>query len=474
MFDVKDVKMTDAKNNQKVLIPTVATNLSNITRFLQGPITLTHHISQVFNKNIYVFGEVHDTEKVCIDTRQSVSMEVFLDQTIKANTNKIIDIFIEQPYHNKFYGSSNEEHKLKEIEKQYKYDMEEYEEELAEYKRNLARIEANYKFNLEQYKYDIEEYEEEMAILGPQSLTEKPVFPVKETIEPPVPPTKGKIDEASEYNSLFKLVTHFKTCIPRWNKGTTNKCPYPNVRIHLTDVRQQLNIENYIGWLDEFGDIINDRTKKVKLFRDLNADEREELIYDIVGTASMMIKSDGIFSTLEDFKEQARINKNLKAIQDTKLSEEIAKWFDTRLNKYGINLDFIKNAIRLYQQWLTEYKPLLKRDNNYESRLSHLDAKIDKICKDIRDFGVLMVDYYTITRIFRGYKPKTQTETWYSQPAKDIVIYVGDAHARNYREFLNYMKFKQVEATQSTQYIMYSYPFYSCLDITKIKQHLFQ
>jgi hypothetical protein len=54
MSDIRDVKMSDAKSSQKVLVPTAANRdfKSNITKFLQGPITLTHHISPMYNKYI--------------------------------------------------------------------------------------------------------------------------------------------------------------------------------------------------------------------------------------------------------------------------------------------------------------------------------------------------------------------------------------------------------------------------------------
>jgi hypothetical protein len=110
-------------------------------------------------------------------------------------------------------------------------------------------------------------------------------------------------------------------------------------------------------------------------------------------------------------------------------------------------------------------------------QLSNADTKLRLISTILSDYGVLLVDYYTITRIFREFKPKTQGQ--YSESPKDIMIYVGNAHAENYREFFKYMEFTETESTYAQMHVpnvgnnLPLPELYSCLDITKIKQPLF-
>lgn len=445
---------------------------TNAVHSLQGPITLTHHVSSVYNKNVYVFGEIHDTEKVCADIRQSTSMEQFLDQTLKADSNRMIDIFIEQPYVKEEDSESNTEHKQKEIEKQYQQEMKWYQYELEDYEKEQVQADQSYLRDMETYKSMLKIYEEDMVDDG-YSMFDKPELPVKEIIQPPTMPVKGKVEEISEQHSLFKLVHHFRTCFQRSSK---DKCLYPNARVHLTDVRQELRAENYIYWLFAVERSINNRVNAMEIFSKIKPETQKKLVDGLLSDVEFLLLEDGKIAGLEDFKAVSRITKNLKNIKDSKLANAIAKWFDDKLKTYNIDDKFIENAIETYKLWLASYQPFHGRNKDAEAKFEQLDTQLDKITRTIADFGVLMVDYYTVTRIFRSFTPKSQGQ--YSQPAKDVIIYVGDAHAENYREFFQYMKFQQVESTSSSQYVTnigskIKYQMWSCLDISKIKQPLF-
>jgi hypothetical protein len=56
----------------------------------------------------------------------------------------------------------------------------------------------------------------------------------------------------------------------------------------------------------------------------------------------------------------------------------------------------------------------------------------------------IFLEKYTIHSryaIARAFKTPTQIEGKYSKPMKNIIIYVGDADARNYREMLQLLTF---------------------------------
>ena len=88
------------------------------------------------------------------------------------------------------------------------------------------------------------------------------------------------------------------------------------------------------------------------------------------------------------------------------------------------------------------------------------------------------MDAYTLSRIFKQFKPKNQ-QTPPTQPIEphNIIVYAGDYHARVYGEFLRENGYRLVQRTgyfhdeksgeESIDYDL------SCIDISNFKQPFF-
>lgn len=84
---------------------------------LIGPISLSEHYSEKYDKHIFIFGEKHDKETKC-DEKKGINIVNFIEQTLQSNKDKIIDIFLEQSF---IYDEKNERNSyLKDIILKYK------------------------------------------------------------------------------------------------------------------------------------------------------------------------------------------------------------------------------------------------------------------------------------------------------------------------------------------------------------------
>lgn len=70
---------------------------------VRGPISLTEHVSAEHKKHIYIFGESHYGAAVCPPEAKVVAVEDLIRATIEANMDKVIDVFVEFPYYDKWW-----------------------------------------------------------------------------------------------------------------------------------------------------------------------------------------------------------------------------------------------------------------------------------------------------------------------------------------------------------------------------------
>jgi hypothetical protein len=76
--------------------------------------------------------------------------------------------------------------------------------------------------------------------------------------------------------------------------------------------------------------------------------------------------------------------------------------------------------------------------------------------KFISALKICLMDYYTLARMFRKFRRVKHT---YSETPQDIILYVGDHHARNYRRVLSVLNFSKTH---------YVYSETQCLDVGHI------
>ena len=91
-FDIIDFT---PKNNDYMFVDIF--KKSNNPTYILGPISLSYHISEKYNKKIYIFGDQHKfISRTCSD--QTMKIDSFIDYVLNNNTDKLIDIFLEFEY----------------------------------------------------------------------------------------------------------------------------------------------------------------------------------------------------------------------------------------------------------------------------------------------------------------------------------------------------------------------------------------
>jgi len=78
---------------------------------------------------------------------------------------------------------------------------------------------------------------------------------------------------------------------------------------------------------------------------------------------------------------------------------------------------------------------------------THLSAWITLFRSEIRDFGVIMMDYYTLMRMFKTFKKKKDQKVDQPIKANNIIIYAGEMHSNRYGRCLQHLGFKIYEKT---------------------------
>lgn len=436
----------DTKDTKDVKTPGI--------NFLKGPISLTHHVSTLYNKNVYVFGEDHQTDRICNNNKTAVLPHIFFDKVLKDNPDKVIDVFIEQPYNEDKVDINTDEFKTAEVQRLQK-----------------EKDDNNSMWN--------------------------------EVFGMPIDHKVITINDIPD-RALVGRTSYFMPCFIKLKIG---QCPYKNKRIHLTDVRQDIGY-GFSFWLFMLG-------KELEKFLDegvydIDRNNKTKIKDDFHGTVGMLThegkgkemcacgitckSAHGVMAKCKDYRKTSRIDKNLNMIKDRSVAIKIFKYFNSAIESLGLTTKLLYQMLEYFDFIVDNYNASTDisgtesiTDKVLLQQLSNADAKLKLISRVIAKYGVLLVDYYTITRMFREFKPKTQGQ--YSESPKDIMIYVGDAHARNYREFFKYMEFTETESTYAhlaelgTECVAFGVPnignnlplpeLYSCLDITKIKQPLF-
>jgi len=78
---------------------------------------------------------------------------------------------------------------------------------------------------------------------------------------------------------------------------------------------------------------------------------------------------------------------------------------------------------------------------------NHLSIWITFFSSESRDFGVIMMDYYTLMRMFKTFEKKKDQK--FDQPTKanNIIIYAGETHSNQYGRCLQHLGFRIYEKT---------------------------
>lgn len=185
---------------------------------------------------------------------------------------------------------------------------------------------------------------------------------------------------------------HFTNCVT--NKKLC-KIMWPNMRYHSVDRR----FSN-----DSDTSVLELQYNFTRLFY-----TGDYSVSEIKNEIDKMFK---IFNILHCYK----IVKQIKNIKSLKIRKFILKWYNIKLKEIHERNEKIGTV---------DTKP-----NNV-----NIVQKLNEYYYIYIDFLCILMDVYTIARIFRSF---------YDHNSKYIIIHVGDFHAINYREILKELKFSEI------------------------------
>lgn len=207
---------------------------------------------------------------------------------------------------------------------------------------------------------------------------------------------------------ITSFYTIFGNCLK-----VVKECPFDNIRAHYTDYRSILNnIEPFKTFSPYFNMVIY----TPHLIPDYDPYLTVENLIDVFDMSITLIK--------------------YKIISEPKLRIN----FRTPLYYFVlIELDKIKDEFSYFvEQSKDQTTPYYKNPLKYEETAT--------IFNYIMDLYMLIMDIYTLGRMFKTFAPKNPS---HPQKALNSLIYVGELHAKNYRTYLTSVGFKMVHYVET-------------------------
>lgn len=283
-------------------------------------------------------------------------------------------------------------------------------------------------------------------------------------------------DEPSTSKRLFNLLNKFKKCL-LYNSRHEKSCRL--ARSHYFDIRQYasnpLNLEERkidIVWVISLLKIVKQSTDKHDILNFFL--ERKPIISYILKKITDETKDNLYEFMINQLKKNRYIKKELSKIVENR--ENLMRAFDaffyaqlsTHLN---INIDNIKLSV----------KTILNYQKKSDDELNDsLNVFLEGMSMPISCFA----DAYLLARVFKDFNMDEMEEKAYKgathQPkrAHNIIIYAGDAHSNNYREFLSYIGFTEIDSSgidleKPNPYVHLFDKPKNCLDMRNIQQPFF-
>lgn len=204
---------------------------------------------------------------------------------------------------------------------------------------------------------------------------------------------------------------------------------------YITELERKVILEDYIKYLYAYKIAISDPKNSEEIRNYMNAKSSSSLI-------NMYIN---IYDKIGKF------NKQLLRL-DSYVKDILEKYMLDKFNQLDFNYINFNNIYRFMNTL-----PINTFPNKYQLKELELYTKYNILLESI------FMDVYLMARIFRNFDKK---EYQYSESPSNIIIYVGNTHAENYREILYKLKFKELFKKEA-KYNEF------CVDISKLKQPLF-
>ena len=257
----------------------------------------------------------------------------------------------------------------------------------------------------------------------------------------------------SDSHVISGIQNNFLNCIqPKLRHAT--ECQL--IRIHNIDIRNTWDLHKELPI--DFGLVFIEEIIEVGL--KYTADEITHVMRRTTIGNNLIMDTLNVLKT-GNFMDVLFMNKKLKHEIESELCYEkdnIQNFIQNKINKYQeMHRDkIIDICTKLINSLQNKTAPVLDLYNFEYLR---------EVCSYL---GVLKVDVYCLSRIFKTYDIKKNNPVGAFQPteSKNIIIYAGDTHSQNYIQFMDYLNESGYNIKKTYQYINYSN---SCVLLNKPK-----
>ena len=279
-----------------------------------------------------------------------------------------------------------------------------------------------------------------------ESKCEKDSIELKYFIEQIIQSTSKKIDFFLEYgyiakdeekrpeykdNYLNDIGKYFKDCL---TVKKTN-CRFKNLRIHYADIRFRNNDNILEKLYRTLGSLTQNNNYDIDSWRD----------YLKLEFPSFWNNTLDYMKEFENIYQKSKINKQILSIQDQEISNLLVSYIDNeKIAKYEILKSAVDNFLGIKNLNTDEFREAL---NN--------------IFNSLEAFIAILVDFYTLGRIFRDFIDKSSPNY--------ILVYAGNSHIDNIREILLELEFEIIESS----YQLMESNLFQCIDISMFTQPFF-
>ena len=295
----------------------------------------------------------------------------------------------------------------------------------------------------------------------------------------------GVTFDSGSNGRLDKLLNKFKKCLLY---GSRHEKSCRLARSHYFDIRNEYsnprNLEKSkidIVWVRSLLYVTNKfQTFSFKMWQ-LKNFLGMPIINDILIKLTDKYNENIYKFMITQIKENRYIKKELSKIVENRTNlisafdaffyNEISKTMMFHDDKLVKNIDKIKRSVKTLLNYQT------KSDNE-------LDDSLNVFLKAMFLPISCFADAYLLARVFKDFNLSEMDKKAYKgathQPnrAHNIIIYAGEAHAHNYREFLSYVGFTEIDSSgidlkYPDPYLHLSDKPENCLDMRNIKQPFF-
>lgn len=408
--------------------------------YIKGPYTLTLQFHKEQKKSIYIFGEKHSGNTDCPitkDEKEAMLAEDYFEQ-IFTDPDYFYEFFFEI---DKFDGTGYGGFKFVN------------DEDFVFGDKNITRLDILREKNKDCMGED--SWVKEKCQLGRVHYID-----IRTLINP------NKTHTEKYYTEFLQMQLDLHSILSKV-KNSYDEVDLAIINEHLKDKikKQQLRAELnnfYIQYKNILLQIRSDTT----LFSTM--EETEEKVYKI------WYDQYNNFEFINSKQEKSYYNKEIKKF----ILDHIKKFY----KDYHYLLNMIMPELVSGEDLKSERITMFEKENTLSLEFFKLYDLLDPLYTIIRSFNSIIMDAYTLSRIFKTFNLKDPEKDGRIRPtdepekAHNIIIYAGNEHSKRYREFLQLVGFELISKSGTNfpdDEGDYKKNYENCVDMSPFKQPFF-